>query len=248
MSTSNSMALNQCISWFFLAYFAVLFAERAQSVIRSVRAGVSLYGSAFHGFVYTAVFLSLGVTVVLLAGFNGDFWRSLTHAVVPDYSLLTVTAGVLLVSGMVHTEYTVAPVQFASYGMLIVAMVLRTVQVTSGAAEPWKFWYSLVFLTVFSMAIPVMYESHIKEAGVFHVIEAISALLLVFFFTYLLRMMFLGEGSDLLLAVPVLIATACDAAVIALRWQEKVNGFVLVFIVLTVVIFALGKVLFAVRH
>ena len=159
--------------------------------------------------------------------------------------MLTVTAGVMLVSGMMHTEYTVAPVQFVSYGMLIIAMALRTVQTAAGADHPGMFWYSLAFLTVFSMAIPVMYRAEIAHATLFHVIEAIVALALVACFTWMLRDLFLGQGHNLLRWVPMLIAAVGDAVILAMRWKENVNTFVLLFVILSAVVFAVGKVLFA---
>ena len=158
MPTFQSSPLNPAISWLFLGYFLVLFAERVQSLARICRTSfAALYRTGFDGFVDTLTVLSLVATVLLLAFGCKGYWQSLVNpAVIPDYSMLTVTAGVMLVSGMLHTEYTVAPVQFVSYGMLIIAMVLRTVQTAAGADHPGMFWYSLAFLTVFSMAIPVM--------------------------------------------------------------------------------------------
>ena len=247
MPTFQSSPLNPAISWLFLGYFLVLFAERVQSLARICRTSfAALYRTGFDGFVDTLTVLSLVATVLLLAFGCKGYWQSLVNpAVIPDYSMLTVTAGVMLVSGMMHTEYTVAPVQFVSYGMLIIAMVLRTVQTVAGADHPGMFWYSLAFLTVFSMAIPVMYRAEIAHATLFHVIEAIVALALVACFTWMLRDLFLGQGHDLLRWVPMLIAAVGDAVILAMRWKENFNTFVLLFVILSAVVFAVGKVLFA---
>ena len=64
------------------------------------------------------------------------------------------------------------------------------------------FWYSLAFLTVFSMAIPVMYRSEIYRAALFHVTEALAALALVACFTWMLRDLFTGQGSDFCVGYP----------------------------------------------
>lgn len=227
--------------------FFILFAERAQSLVRISRSSFSdLYRTGFDGFVNTLTALSLVAAVLLLIFGNKGFWQSLVNSdVVPDYTMLTITAGVILVSGMMHTEHTIAPVQFASYGMLIAAMILRTAQTSSGAEHPFMFWYSLAFLTVFSMAIPVMYRSEISRAALFHVTEAIAALALVACFTWMLRDLFTGQGSDLLRWIPMIIAAVADAVILAMRWREKVNAFVLIFIILSAVVFAVGRVVFA---
>lgn len=246
MKKEGITAMNCVISWLFLLYFAILFAERAQSLIRAATdPAIKLYGSGFDGYVNTLTMVSLLATLVLLLFCNSSFWHSLFDpSVLPDYTMLTLTAGVLLFSGMVHTEHTVAPIQFVSYGMLIVAMVLKTVLETPKADHPFTLWYSLVYLTVFSMAIPVMYRSQITRATLFHVVEAVTAILLVCCFTLLLRRMFTGQGQDLLLWVPMVIAAVGDAVILALRWKEQVNWFVLIFIVLSAVLFVVGKLIF----
>lgn len=247
MSVFQKPFVNSAISWLFLGYFLILFAERAQSLVRIGRNSFGeLYKSGFDGYVDTLSMLSLLSAAVLLLFFCRGFWPSLTHPEVqPDYSMLTITAGVLLVSGMVHTENTVAPIQFAAYGMLIVAMVLRALQLSSGTGSRFTLWYSLIFLTVFSMAIPVMYRSEISNATLFHIIEAAVSLLLVICFTWMLRDLFLGQGSDLLRWVPMILAAAGDAVILAMRWQESVNTFVLIFLIASLVLFAAGKILFA---
>ena len=247
MPALQNSSLYPVISWFFLGYFFILFAERAQSLVRISRSSFSdLYRTGFDGFVNTLTALSLVAAVLLLIFGNKGFWQSLVNSdVVPDYTMLTITAGVILVSGMMHTEHTIAPVQFASYGMLIAAMILRTAQTSSGAEHPFMFWYSLAFLTVFSMAIPVMYRSEISRAALFHVTEAIAALALVACFTWMLRDLFTGQGSDLLRWIPMIIAAVADAVILAMRWKESANTFVLIFIVLSAVVFAVGKVIFA---
>ena len=97
------------ISWLFFIYFAVLGTERVRSLFPIGDGG--LFPTAFDGYVNLMTVLSLLATVVLLIGFNGGFWRSLFGGATPDYRMLVITAGVLLLSGMVHTEHTVAPVR-----------------------------------------------------------------------------------------------------------------------------------------
>ncbi|MDY3845561.1 MAG: hypothetical protein SOZ62_01460 [Eubacteriales bacterium] len=248
MVNSQSQPLNTIISWFFLGYFVVLGAERIRSLVKIFRStGANLYSNAFDGYVNTMTILSLIATAIMLIFVCRSFWQSLVNASVSvDYSTLTIIAGVLLVSGMVHTEYTMAPIQFVSYGMLIVAMILRCVQLSFASENRFMLWYSLIFLTVFSMAIPVMYRSEITNATLFHVIEAVVSLALVVCFTWMLRDLFLGQGNNLLRYIPMLIAVIGDAVILAMRWKESVNSFVLIFLIVSVAVFAVGKVLFAV--
>ena len=137
MTALQNNSMSPAVSWLFLGYFLVLFAERAHSLVRICRTSFAdLYRTGFDGFVDTVTVLSMTAALFLLIFACKGFWQSLFNpAALPDYTMLTVTAGVMLVSGMMHTEYTVAPVQFVSYGMLIVAMILRTVQVSAGSVH-----------------------------------------------------------------------------------------------------------------
>lgn len=242
---SESRIPTALISWLILLYFLILFAERAQSLIRSCAEGIpSLYRTGFDGYVNTLTLLSLAATIVLLIGFNRNFLKSLFGAAEPDYTMISVAAGVLLLSGMVHTEYTVAVVQFVAYGMLFGAMILRTVDTAGAAKNPFRFWYSLVYLILFSMAVPVVYRTQIAQAAFFHVFESVTAILLVVAFTYMTERVFVGKAENLLLWLPFLYVLLADAVILSMRWQEYINFFVLIFAVLTAVAFIFGKILF----
>ena len=231
--------LKLIISWTFFLYFVILFAERAQSLVRMALSGQGLFSSGFDCYVNVLAIISLAATVVLLAGFNGGFWRSLVSGeTAVNTDMLCITAGVLLLSGMVHTE-------FAAYGVLIVGLVLRTVMAAQGGAPLFKLWYSLVFLIVFSMAIPVMYRSSIEHAVLFYILEAVIAFVLVIFFTYMMMRVMRGDAVNLLLWVPFLAMLIPDAVLIVMRLKEEVNWFVLIFAALSTVLFAAGKIVFA---
>lgn len=238
--------MTTAISWFYLGYFLILSAERIQSLFRT--GGGHLFSSGFGIYVNLLTMLSLLASVVLLAARNGRFWRSLfDRTVTPDYSVLSVTAGALLISGMVHTEFTVAPVQFIAYGMIIAAMILRTVQTTKGVKAVFPWWYSLLFLTAFSMAIPVVYPSGMDHAARFYIIEAVVSLALVVSFTLLLRRVMTGSGADLLHWFPMLIVAFGNTVILAMQWKERVNMFVLVFTALSTFLFVAGKIIFRIR-
>ena len=101
-------SLQKPISYLFLIYFLVLFIERGQSLVLSYfHLKKDMFSSSFDIYVNSAAMVSLLSFVVMVSFFNKGFWSSLiSEEAVVDYSMLTVTAGVLLVSGMVHTEYT----------------------------------------------------------------------------------------------------------------------------------------------
>lgn len=241
------------MNWLIMLYFIVLFAERVQSIVRSIKdKNVKMFGNGFNGYVYLAVFLSLAVFLVLLAMGNAWFLKSLFTMDMNvynsiDYRMLSITAGVILVSGMVHTEYTIPGIQFASYGMLIAALVIKTACVNAQAEDRVLLWMSLIYLTLFSMAIPVMYHSEIDKAIFFHVIEAVVSLALVAALAVLMYKVMIGNAVNLFYIIPIAIAVIGDTIILAMRWKEKVNSFVLIFLIAASVMWAAGKIVAAVR-
>ena len=247
LTTSKPKIPHSVISWFFLLYFVILFAERLQSLLRAVSAN-QFFMDTFEGIAGVIVSLSLLSAVVLLGFFNKTFWKSLGGKAEPDYAMMTVTAGVILVSGMIHTEYTIPAIQFASYGMLIVAMILRAVQLMPESKNRFELWYSLIYLTVFSMAISVVYKHYtLTNATLFHIMEYVVMFALVCSFTFMMRRLFLGRGDNLLLWIPFIIMAVGDAVVIWMGWAAEVNSFVLIFAALSVILFIIGKIIFALQ-
>ena len=231
----------------FAVYFIVLTAERVQSIVRSVQdPTVFLFGDGFNRYTYLITFLSLAVSLIYLIISNGNFFAGIftrsaqVHGRV-RMGRLCAAAGLILVSGMVHTEYTVAPIQFGAYGALIVAIIIQTVLTQQRSDKRALRWLSVAFLTAFSMAIPVMYRSDIANAGLFHVLEAITALVLVAMFGGMLYKVFCGDATDLFYVTPMLTALVLDTVLIVMRSREEINWFVLVSLVATCVLFCIGR-------
>ena len=247
VSENKSKIPHTALSWFFLLYFVILFAERLQSLLRAAAAG-QFFCDPFEGIAGVTVSLSLLSAVILLAFRSGSFWKSLLHNREPDYAMLSVTAGVILVSGMIHTLYTIPGIQFASYGMLIVAMLLRILQLAPQSKNRFGLWYSLAYLTVFSMAIPVVYKHYtLANPALFHGLEYLVMLSLVILFTVMLRRLFLGQGENLLQWLPFAEMAIGDTAVLWIGWTAEANLFVLIFAALSAVMFLVGTLLFALR-
>ena len=240
------MTRDKTLSILFLLYFLILASERIQSIVRIIldpKRG--LFSSPFDIYVESLALASIAAGVIMLLFFNGGMWRLLAgKEASPDYSMVALTATVLLFSGMVHTEHTIPPLQFVAYGFLILMMVLKTAYASGESKEKAMLWYSLLYSVVFSMAIPVVYRSEMDNAGLFCTLEAILSLLLVVFFGMMLKSILRGEGENLLALWPFLIMALGDAVIIAMRWKESINTFVLVFSSLTTVVFLLGKILF----
>ncbi len=251
MSKTKPRVPHKFISWFFILYYVILFGERLQSLIRAAANGV-FWRYYFDGGANMLTMLSLVVSLFLFLFADTPMWKSLVSDSEPKYSVMAVTAGVVLVSGMIHTEYTIPGIQFAAYGMLIVAMILRTVQVSAQTKNIFGLWYSLAYVTVFSMAIPVVYNYYVYpwisfSIPIFHDHEFAIMLALVASFTVMLRRLFMGRGENLLMWIPFAVMVIGDAYVLWVPRDYYLNTFVLIFAALSVPVFIVGKIIFLVR-
>ena len=71
---------------------------------------------------------------------------------------------------------------------------------------------------------------------------------LVCSFTLMLRRLFLGRGENLLLWLLFAIMAVGDAVVLWMGWTAEVNTFVLIFAALSVVLFIIEKIIFAIKN
>ena len=240
MSDKNTKIINYLINLCFFLYFLILLLERSISVILSFVHKINIFATPFSSYVYILIFVSIiGFFIYLLLrcrkGVIGLFKKQEEY---PFIDLCTAS-GILLLSGMVHSEYTISIIQFISYGILIVGILLKVILNHKESKNKPLLWISFVYLVCFSMAIPVMYYSLIKLHLLFHIIEAIGSFLLVGAFTYLFILLFLKK-DDLLIIIPLILMLIIDIPLIVLRWNEEINMFVLIFASLSLIVFLIG--------
>lgn len=230
------------VNGIFFLYCFVLLAERTISVVQSIVNGVDLFGTPFNIFTYLLVFLSIaGWLVFLLVKCRDNIKALFRPNEDVNFKPLCIASGILLLSGMVHTEYTIPAMQFVAYGILIIGILLKVIENSKTSENKPLLWLSFVYLVAFSMAIPVMYHSNIEHYKLFHVIGGISVFALVGLFTFLLLEIFNGN-NDLFMVLPIVVAIALDVPLIILRWNEEVNVFVLIFISLSTLLYVVGMI------
>lgn len=237
---SKSKTLTYFINFCFFVYFILLIAERSISVALSLSSNINLYGAAFDGYVYSLVFASVvGFLVLLILKCRPNIKAIFKPVEDLRFDWLCITGGVLLLSGMVHTHYTISGLQFASYGLWILGILLKVISIHHKTENKVLLWLSFVYLVAFSMAIPVMYHSMIEAHVFFHILEAVGSIALVGAFTYLLLRLF-NDNGDLFPLWPIILAIVIDVPLIVLRWNEEINFFVLIFIVLSTALYIVG--------
>lgn len=162
-----------------------------------------------------------------------------------DFLQPSVAAGLLLVSGMVHSRGTIAPIQFISYGFLLAAMGIYTAECVKTKGESVLRWLSFAYITAFSMSVPVMYDTtcSCNLCSAFSITQIYVSLGLVACFTVMLCRFFKDDGLSYFRIYEIVLALIGDGAVLFLRWHREINFFVLFAIVTAAMLWSAGKII-----
>lgn len=230
----------------FFLYFIILIVERVLSVVQTFIHGVNILSNGFTMFVYLTIFASFAFFLIYLVT---KCRKEMKYLFKPsneleniDFRNLIIASGLILLSGMVHSEYTISGIQFAAYGVLIVGMIIYVINYLDSYKDQGLAIISLLYLICFSMAIPVSYPSTLQWHAAVHIVEGIGSYFLVAAFTCMFLMLFSKNIKGLLSPLFLALALAIDIPVIALEWQGNPNMFVMIFLIVSTVMYivALG--------
>lgn len=233
---------------FLVLYFIILFVERLLAVIISIKSGgeyALISGNIFNYFAYgvTAVSLLAGTVLIIrvIPGMFISIFTTREYAFSENYKRIVIAAMAILFGGMMHTGFTLAPMQFVAYGFLIASMVVRTIECCreNGSSDVrFASIVSVIYLTLLAMAVPVSYISHqsMLILAVFYVVEFCAVFVLVPVFGKLL-LIFYDKGVTSFSFIYPIILLLLSGLTVALKWTEEINWFVLVFLVLTEVFY-----------
>ena len=245
-----------------ILYFIILFIERLLAIILSFKMGgeyALVSGNVFNYIAYgiTAVSLVGGLVLMIkvLPAMFVSVFTSKEYDFASNYKPVVIAAMAILFGGMMHTGFTVAPVQFVAYGFLIASMVVRTIEccleVKSGVAPDgdagatpagkrrrFASIVSVIYLTLLAMAVPVSYISFqdMPMRAVFFAVEFTAVFVLVPVFGMLLLQFYETGVTSFSFVYPMLMLILSGLTV-ALKWKEEINWFVLIFVVLTMLFY-----------
>lgn len=224
----------------FYLYFIILIGERLNSLILSIINNVDILNNGFNVYVYTTIVASFVAFILYMIMKNRNSFLALfspkKYLEKVDFIHLSIASGTILLSGMVHSEYTISPVQFISYGILILGIILKGVNDRDKFNNKTHLILSTIYLVLFSMAIPVSYPTTLVEPLAFYIIEALATYSLVGLFTYLLCKLFNNE-DNLFDIIPLCVMVILDALVIGINFRAEINYFVLIFASLSLLMY-----------
>lgn len=228
---------------FLMLYFLILTIERIISL-------ATVLTSDIAGYDLLDLYMSVLTAAAIIGAYTYMFLkvrftakpRSSDKPEQSVFGKLAIAAGILLLGGMVHTDGTIPPIQFAAYGMILISMAIHTAQRVKTLGGGVIRWLSFGYIVAFSMSIPVVYHTSIELSALFIPLEIIVSAGMVVMFTVMLRGFYEGDGEYQFPAAPFCAAVVGDAAVLMLRWNEEINFFVLIFICVTAMLFIAGKI------
>lgn len=245
-NNSSKRSLLSVLKFVFLAlYFVILTAERVISLIVCFTNDFSSLDSLDYYMMALTVVAIFGAYIFGAIKFTGAVKNSDENKKGSVFGELAIAAGILLLGGMVHTNGSIPVMQFTSYGMILISMALHTIQNLKRSGSAAKSWLSFAYTVAYSMAIPVVYHTEIAAANIFIPIEIIVSAGMVIMFTGMLRRFYNEGGDNRFFPVWFLFALIGDAAVVAMRWAEEINYFVLIFISLTTLLWLVGTIFMA---
>lgn len=236
-----SKLLNRLISIGFIGYVLILLGERIAALVLSVSNGgeyALVSNNVMPTIYYAIVAISITTGAVLLAKPLYEMAVQLFKKEKYEFNWkeLLIGAMVLLFSGMMHTGYTLSPVQFVAYGLLIGAMVCVTIDSCKRRKNNFNSIISVVFLTLYSMSIPVAYVS-VNEATQlpFYIFTLLAVFAEIPLFGFMLYE-FMNKGEIHFDYSPVIAMFALSGSVVLLNFTtvSNFNWFVAIFVLLTV--------------
>jgi len=251
MKEKTKGLFNYLINLSFIIYFVILIIERGISVGLTISSkGFSyLFSEGFNSFTYSLVFVSIIGFIVYCLFFCRDSFKLLFHPkkrneLVVNYQKLSIASGILLLGGMVFTDNTLAGLQFASYGVLIVGLLLKVIEYSYESKNKVSLWISFAYLVCFSMSIPVMHN----QVGLcpsyvaYHGLSGTAVIVLVMCFTFLEAKLFSDKYDNLFNYSPILITIGFNLVLAC--WPQldskSINWFAIIFMIASFVLFVFG--------
>ncbi|MBQ0008870.1 MAG: hypothetical protein KBS97_01140 [Firmicutes bacterium] len=241
--------INRLISISFIGYVLILLVERILALILSVNNGGAyalVSNNVMPTIYYAIVCLSITAGAVLLAvpmyKMAVQLFKKKNYEF--NYKELLLGMMILLFSGMMHTGWTLAPLQFVAYGFLIGSMVCVTVDSCLRNKNNYNSIFSVVFLTLFSMAIPVAYMSVNEATQVpFYTFTLLAVFAEIPLFGFML-FEFFNKGEISFNYAPVIAMVALSGSVVLLNFTSvsDFNWFVAIFVVLTTICFLVFEI------
>lgn len=230
---------------FLALYFAILTVERVISIITCCMGDFRTIGGLDYYMLMVSIFAVFGSYIYGVICCTDIVKKHSDYNNI--FSELAIAAGLLLLGGMVHTDGSIPPVQFISYGMILISMALHTIQNVKRSGNALRKWLSFAYIVAYSMAIPVVYHTNIFLSYLFEPVECVVSAGMVAMFTIMLTRFYSGNGEDRLTLLPLLVVIFGNYTVLLMRWEEEINMFVLIFSCAAIALWFVGNIVYIIK-
>ncbi len=238
----NNKVFNKLMIISFLGYALILLGERITALVLSIHKGgifaltsKSFIGISTYAVTLISVIAFLVIMIKPLLRMASTLFSKNLYDFESHYKVIILGSTVFLFSGMMHTGFTLIFLQFVAYGLLIMGMIVSCISYClSNKSVRYVSIVSTIYLTLFSMAIPVVYNIHASTlvTTFYYLAEYIAVFLLVPTFGKSLYKLLANGKLSFCVYVPLLMVIL-DTLIIILKWKESHNGFLMTFMVAT---------------
>ena len=214
----------------FLAYYVILFAERATSLIMSLTdkhigfGKMFLKGGVFNLYVYGLTAFCMFVSLIIALRILG---KVLANGVGATSKLLIINSGILLVAGMLDTPHSITVIQFIAYIFLFIACFTKFIEIMNKKDARASTIASFIYFMAFAMAIPVVHRATSADGKkLYYIFEALASGGLVVTFTIIMLFLFSDERfKHVNNVIFFIILVAANVAVVLVSMSQGINFF-----------------------
>lgn len=228
----------------FLAYYFILLGERIFSLIKCFSTvGVSsmFLAGKFEAYIYG---MSSICILLFVFAFLISLGKVLANGIEKSMISLSVTAGIILIPGLLDTANSFAPVQFVAYGLLLLGCLIRYIDIMKDTEKNASHIFSFLYLASFSMAVPVVHKTDAGNTNMaYYLVEGLGSLVLVVVFVIMLCFLFSEKHKVVVNPIFLLPVLAVVGLMTFLSWGTNyINWFVVVAAGIAVIMLIITRI------
>lgn len=246
---SNRLMLACFIGFYMLLFGAGVYAFVMGIVKEDIGIVKMFLGAKYNRYVYLMTFISLAAFMVL---FPITLGRVLALGVDRSYKMLCFTSGAILISSFLRTPDTFVPVIYAGYAFLLLALLLRYIDIRKERCLNLTYTIScFIYLCAFLFTIPTVFKTvgGNKNEGLYCML-ALGSVGMIAIYTFMCLKLFSDKYKTATHFAFFLITLAVNAGVIVLSLStEEITSFMFSFVAIGVTTVAfIVKLILGGRH
>ncbi|MCQ2385680.1 MAG: hypothetical protein MJ078_03285 [Clostridia bacterium] len=232
-----------CFGLLVFLCIALVSGERIYSIVRICKdKNLGFFASPFAGLCNSLTVFAVVCTVNLMVKIRFFvFIHDVNLISGTGYSLLATLCGVMLFSVAVRTPYSVPHVQYLGFGLFMLAVLLRTLQMAAEEPDTVPYFLAYLYALCAIVSVPVVHKAKTTNAPLGNSLGVASALAVATTVTVVMQRMMSGQLNNVFGCVPFFFFIAASGISHLVYRKESIDPLRLTACTLTVICFCIGK-------